>query len=190
MTTAAVTGGAGDPAAGSLHTVGVGGLVVRGDGAVLLVRHTYGPSRGRLMLPGGHLEAGEALRATAVREVGEETGLACTARGVIAVRQRLDVSPPNLYFVFLLAAPTDATPVVDGVELDAAFWLTPAEALARDDLQPICADILRAWAADPRRELEPLPLDWAAAEDYLLWTGGAGPSAGDDDEPHRPGPAV
>jgi ADP-ribose pyrophosphatase YjhB (NUDIX family) len=54
--------------------VGVGAVVVR-DGRVLLVRRGTEPLKGHWTLPGGMLEAGEALTAGAVREVREETGL-------------------------------------------------------------------------------------------------------------------
>jgi 8-oxo-dGTP pyrophosphatase MutT (NUDIX family) len=58
--------------------VSAGGIVVRRDGArtlVLLIRDPYR----NWGFPKGHLEAGEAPADAAVREVGEETGLATLA---------------------------------------------------------------------------------------------------------------
>lgn len=52
----------------------VGMLVVRG-GDVLLLRRGHRPKRGFLDLPGGFLEAGEAIETGARRELFEETGL-------------------------------------------------------------------------------------------------------------------
>ncbi|MBQ9418408.1 MAG: NUDIX domain-containing protein [Bacteroidales bacterium] len=49
-----------------------GGVVVDADGRVLLIRRL-----GHWDLPKGHVEAGESLREAALREVAEETGLAC-----------------------------------------------------------------------------------------------------------------
>lgn len=61
-----------------MHETSAGGLVVvrdaTGPRGVLIARRNR---RGRLewVLPKGHLEAGETLEATAVREVEEETGI-------------------------------------------------------------------------------------------------------------------
>ena len=54
--------------------VGVGVVVWR-DGKVLLIRRGKSPMRGRWSLPGGRQELGETVRAAAVREVREETGV-------------------------------------------------------------------------------------------------------------------
>lgn len=51
-------------------TPGAGGVVLDGAGRVLLVRYRSGA----WAFPKGHVEAGETLEQTAVREVREETG--------------------------------------------------------------------------------------------------------------------
>lgn len=63
----------------SAPIVGVGAIVFRGDG-VLLVRRGREPLKGEWSLPGGRLELGESLRDGAAREVLEETGLLVTPR--------------------------------------------------------------------------------------------------------------
>lgn len=157
----------------TVHTLGVGGWVVRGDGRVLLVRMTYGPAQGRLMIPGGHCDPGEFLDDTAVREVLEETGIAALPRGVLLVRQRQDMDPPNLYLVLLMTPERDTAACPDGHEVSECVWLTPAEILARDDIQPIARELAAAYDADAQTCLGRRGLTWREAHDYRLWAGTA-----------------
>lgn len=57
-------------------TIGVRLAVTDGAGRILLVRHTY---LAGWYLPGGGVDAGEAVAAAAERELQEETGLRSTA---------------------------------------------------------------------------------------------------------------
>jgi mutator protein MutT len=53
----------------------VGAVVLRDDGAVLLVQRGRPPGVGTWTFPGGKLEEGETLEQAVAREVFEETGL-------------------------------------------------------------------------------------------------------------------
>ena len=152
------------------HTLGVGGWVVNEAGAVLLVRMTYGPAQGRLMIPGGHADDGELLPQTAVREVREETGIEAEPRGLLMVRQRLLDADRNLYLVFWMT-PTGGRTQPDGSEVSEAVWLTPAEILTRDDIQPIAREVAAAWQSHPGAALAERALDWQDATTYRLWAG-------------------
>ncbi|MEQ9885613.1 nucleotide triphosphate diphosphatase NUDT15 [Pectobacterium zantedeschiae] len=94
--------------------VGVGAVVVRPDGMVLLgYRDKLGESPS-WCLPGGHVEAGESFEDAAIREVAEEAGLSgFTGAFVIAINQQLDASVTSITGAVVLALPEmGATPEV------------------------------------------------------------------------------
>ncbi|MDQ7728951.1 NUDIX domain-containing protein [Halomonas sp. SpR8] len=70
--------------------IGVGAILVRPDGAVLLgYRDKLGESPS-WCLPGGHVDAGESFEAAAVREIAEETGISGLQRPkLLAITQNL-----------------------------------------------------------------------------------------------------
>lgn len=57
----------------TIHTVDI--VVTDGQRRVLLVKRGKDPFRGKLVLPGGHIEPGETREAAAVRELQEEAGI-------------------------------------------------------------------------------------------------------------------
>jgi 8-oxo-dGTP diphosphatase len=61
--------------------VGASAAIFRGDEVLLVQRGPGKVMAGRWSLPGGHVEAGEALADAARREVLEETGVTAEVRG-------------------------------------------------------------------------------------------------------------
>ncbi|MGH9568373.1 MAG: NUDIX hydrolase [Candidatus Angelobacter sp.] len=72
--------------------VGVGAVIVK-DRHVLLVRRGMPPHQGRWSLPGGAVELGETLRAAAIREALEETGLLVEPGEMLEVVDRIVPGP-------------------------------------------------------------------------------------------------
>ncbi|MBK1614410.1 hydrolase [Rubrivivax gelatinosus] len=124
----------------------------------LLIEH---PTLGRLLQPGGHLEAGEHLLQAALRELHEECGIAATAllaldeqpfdidlHAIPASERRGEPAHQHLDFCFVATATDDAGP---GGEL-ATRWLPLDD--ARVHQQPRLARLAARLAAAP-----PLSLD-------------------------------
>lgn len=116
----------------SRNITSVGALVTRGD-ALLVVRMTYGPSKGRYMLPGGMLDPGETLDVAVAREVREETGIDARPLGIVGVRTRYDDRATDTYVLWLLEH-MSGEPAADGREIDDARYFTFGEIAAREDV--------------------------------------------------------
>ena len=72
--------------------VGVGGVVIHNDRA-LLIRRGSEPLRGQWSIPGGMLELGETLQQGVARELLEETGLQVKVLDLIEVFDRIFTEP-------------------------------------------------------------------------------------------------
>ena len=126
--------------------VGVGALVLRGD-RILLIKRAAPPSRGLWSIPGGHVELGESVLETAVRELKEEAGLDGRALGVVNVDEviKKDDYGRVVYHYVLVTVLVDAPqgePRPGGDALDAAFFGLE-EALHLADIAPSAAGLIR-----------------------------------------------
>jgi mutator protein MutT len=111
--------------------VGVGGIVIK-ENKVLLVRHTYGSFKGKWIIPGGHVEAGENIDDAILREIKEETSIEAEVKNIISVRSIvLPDGSSEIYIVFLLDY-ISGTPTPDNIENDAAEFFDIEKAI-RDE---------------------------------------------------------
>lgn len=103
--------------------VGVGCIVVRDDGRLLMVQS----HRGFWSTPGGHLDFGESPDECAIRETFEETGLQVAEVEFVAVTN--DVLPDagrHYVTVWMRADTTERTLAVrDPAEIADAGWFAP-----------------------------------------------------------------
>jgi ADP-ribose pyrophosphatase YjhB (NUDIX family) len=116
----------------STHQVGVGCVIDRGDGFVLLVKEQTGPAAvgtGIWKLPTGLVDPAEDIRDGAIREAREETGLECAFHSVIAFRHSHGGSPSlgatsDLFFACLLIPSNPSqTMVLQETEISQSMWV-------------------------------------------------------------------
>jgi 8-oxo-dGTP diphosphatase len=116
---------------------GVGIVVLKGD-AVLMIRRGKPPREGQWSIPGGKQRLGETWRATAAREVREETGVEIEVIGMIdvvdAIVREGDTLEPGQRAAPAAAADDDSRPVVYHYTLvDCAAVWTGGEVRAGSD---------------------------------------------------------
>ena len=99
----------------------VGAIAVDGD-RILLVRRGTEPGMGRWSLPGGRVEAGEAVAAAVVRELREETGLNGVCGPVVGWVEQMSVDHHFVILDFRVAILDDSPPIA-GSDADEAAWV-------------------------------------------------------------------
>ncbi|MEU2559414.1 NUDIX hydrolase [Streptomyces longispororuber] len=118
-------------------------VCIRG-GSVLLVERGWPPHKGRLALPGGHVDPGETSRTAAARELLEETGVRVDADdlGLIGIYDAPDRDPRGRYVTvaYLVAVPAGTTAHA-GDDASAVRWvpLDDTTALAFDHSEIVAA---------------------------------------------------
>ncbi|MBQ8781118.1 MAG: NUDIX domain-containing protein [Oscillospiraceae bacterium] len=114
--------------------------IVEIEGKVLLVRHTYGNAKDRILLPGGFVQENELPTVAVEREILEETGVTAKAKAIIAMQFK----PEQWCAVFVMDY-VSGTPKSDGMENSEVLLLTPEEAVKRDDITNMSGAILKAY---------------------------------------------
>lgn len=96
------------------------------DGQVLLVRRGKAPAKGLWAPVGGRVEWGETLEEAAIREVREETGVACEIAGFSQLREmiRHDGDSPGHHVVLaVFGARWISGEAVAGDDAEAVAWV-------------------------------------------------------------------
>ena len=128
---------------------------------------------GAWVFPGGAVDAGEDARVAGVREVEEEAAVALPdAEALVEFSRWITPAQVKIRFdtrFFLVAAPEDAVPEVDGAECVDIGWFTPAgalEAYARDELLLVFPTIKTLEQLSPFGSATEL-LEWAEGREVV-----------------------
>ncbi len=112
-------------------TLGVRGIVVDGDGRVLLVRHTYTPG---WHFPGGGVEKVETCAVSMQRELVEEAGIEARVEDIelVSVHANHAFFPNDHVLVYRIARWTQGQPTSKGEIAEVRFVdpLTPPEGVS------------------------------------------------------------
>lgn len=114
--------------------------IVEIEGKVLLVRHTYGTAKNRILLPGGFVQENELPTDAIEREILEETGVVAKAKSVVTVQFK-----PNQWCVVFSMEYVSGTPKSDGYENDEVYLLSIEEAIKADNITNMSREVLSAY---------------------------------------------
>ncbi len=129
--------------------------VMDGVPHVLMVRRGHAPYAELWSLPGGRVEMGEPVRAAALRELAEETGVAAEIVRLLDVVDIIHRAPDGTvtahYVLTVFAARWLAGEPRAGSDADEARWIAVPEELETLRTTPGTADLIRRVAADLAR---------------------------------------
>lgn len=125
------------------------------NGLLLMVEERDG---GQLVLnqPAGHVEAGEGIKAAALRETLEETGYRVELEAVLGISVLESSKGITYYRVSFLATCPKQSPNEDlDPDIERALWMTPEEILSQDNHRSsLVAKDLDRFLFGPRYPLE------------------------------------
>ncbi len=114
--------------------------IVEIEDKILLVRHTYGTAKDRILLPGGYVKENEIPTKAGEREILEETGISCKSKELYSMQFKSE----QWCAVFTMDY-ISGEPMSDGYENSEVLLLGVDEALSRDDLTNMSREILKAY---------------------------------------------
>ncbi len=122
--------------------------IVEIEGKILLVRHTYGNAKDRILVPGGYVEENELPNVAVEREVLEETGVVVKAKSLSSVQFKA-----NQWCPVFVCEYVSGTPKSDNYENSEILLLDIDEAINRNDITNMSREILKIYKANREKVL-------------------------------------
>ncbi len=114
--------------------------IVEKDDKILLVRHTYGTAKDRILLPGGYVKEGEIPTIAIEREILEETSVVCKAKELYSMQFKAEQWCAIFTMDYISGEPKS-----DGYENSEVLLLSVEDALLCDDLTNMSRELLKAY---------------------------------------------
>ncbi len=114
--------------------------IVEIDKKVLLVRHTYGSAKNRILCPGGYVEENELPTCAAEREILEETGIVVRAKSLLSMQFK-----SNQWCAVFVMEYVSGAPKSDNHENSEVLLLRPEIAIERDDITNMSRELLKMY---------------------------------------------
>lgn len=134
------------------------------DGKILLVRHTYGTAKGRILLPGGYVHENELPTTAVEREIFEETSVKASVKSVMATQFKT-----NQWCIVFRMDYVSGTPKSDGYENSEALLLTVEDAVMRDDITNMSKAVLKAYQNNIELNKSEYIAKSASADEYVIF---------------------
>ena len=122
--------------------------IVEIEGKILLVRHTYGSAKDRILVPGGYVEDNELPNVAIERETLEETGVVVKAKSLSSIQFK-----SNQWCPVFICEYVSGTPKSDNYENSEILLLDIDEAIGRSDITNMSREILKIYKANKERVL-------------------------------------
>ena len=114
--------------------------IVEIEGKVLLVRHTYGSAKNRILCPGGYVEENELPTRAIEREFLEETGIVVKTKSLLSMQFK-----SNQWCAVFVLDYISGEPKSDNYENSEILLLDPKEAINREDITNMSRELLRIY---------------------------------------------
>ncbi len=115
---------------------------------ILLVRHTYGTAKNRILLPGGFVRENEMAARAAEREILEETGVVSRTKSIFSVQFK-----PEQWCIVGGMAYLGGVPNTEKYDNSEVRLLSAAEAVKRSDITNMSREILSAYICNKNNVL-------------------------------------
>ena len=122
--------------------------IVEIEGKILLVRHTYGSAKDRILVPGGYVEENELPNVAVEREIFEETGVVAKAKSLISIQFKAKQWCPVFVCEYV-----SGTPKSDNYENSEILLLDIDEAINRKDITNMSRELLKIYKTNKEKAL-------------------------------------
>lgn len=154
--------------------LGVASIVENEHGEWLVVKKAYSGLKGRWSLPAGFVQPGETVTTAAMREVLEETGIACTVKGLLGFRTGVLMNEVSDNMAIFYCRPFEGIRdiVIQEGEILEACWIHP-DKLVTDELSSVMLKEMAAMGVQSvlHRDDDINPGDIFGYREYQLFFG-------------------